>query len=428
MACCKTRPKTFTRPPDGGWGWFVVAGSLVTRLLIYGNLSLAGVIISSLQSSMPSTSAVDIVLVTSIYFGLMFFVCPIGIYFNDRYGTRPVMIIGSALSTIGLFLSFFAFNIYHLCISYGVLTGIGHGFLIATNLVMLARYFEKQFALATGIACTGAGLGYFLFPPMTQIFVDNYGLYGAFLILSAINSHAFACALVMRPINITCQDQEKQNTDVSTDRCCKTIIKGLGFQLLCTNHNFALLMMAAFIVDISYLISLTLIIPHAIDTGVAALKASFLVTAMGIASLSTRLVQGWFVDKGYIRPIYLLPIVLLIMGAAQLSIALISIFPAMVVSCVLLGACDGIYIPALFVGMKDIVGATNYSRGNGIALLAMGIAGIIGTQAGGWIFDSTGSFQIIFYLAAICSLVSAVLFCATAARVRKQDAYAVETI
>ncbi|XP_002735529.1 monocarboxylate transporter 10-like [Saccoglossus kowalevskii] len=111
---------------------------------------------------------------------------------------------------------------------------------------------------------------------------------------------------------------------------------------------------------------------------------------------------------------------MLIMGATQLAIGLTSLFPVMVVSCVIFGACDGIYVPALFVGVKDVVGATNYSRGNGITLLAMGIAGIIGTQAGGWIFDSTGSFQIIFYLAAICSLVSAVMFCATAARVRKK--------
>ncbi|XP_006820680.2 monocarboxylate transporter 13-like, partial [Saccoglossus kowalevskii] len=302
MTCFTNPVQTYAKPPDGGWGWVVICSSLTVRMLTMGVYAHAGVLIVAMQSTMVNNSVGEIVLVTSLYFGFMFFIGPIGIYLNDRYGTRPTMLIGATLSTIGLFLSSFAFNMYYLYISYGAITGTGHGFLLATSLPILSKYFDKHFASATGIACVGTGLGFFIFPPMTQFFVSKYGWRGSFIILSAINANTFACAAVMRPIIVTSQEQEKKNTDRIHYGRFKKILHGLGFQLLCTNHNFALMILGIFAGGISFIILLSLIMPYAVDIGIPELKASFLVTAVGIASLSIRLVQGWVVDRGYIRP------------------------------------------------------------------------------------------------------------------------------
>ncbi|XP_006814505.1 monocarboxylate transporter 12-like [Saccoglossus kowalevskii] len=420
MTCFTNPPQTYAQPPDGGWGWIVVCSSLTVRMMTLGVSAHAGVLIVALKSTMVNNSVVEIVLVTSLYFGFMCFIGPFGIYINDRYGTRPAMLIGATLSTIGLFLSSFAFNTYYLYISYGAITGTGHGFLIATNLPILSKYFDKHFATATGIACVGTGLGFFIYPPMTQFFVSKYGWRGSFLMLSAINANTFACAAVMRPIIVTSQEQEKKNTDRKTDGLFKTLVRSLGFRLLCTNLNFALMMLGVFAADMSFLIVISLTVPYAVDNGTPELKAPFLVTAVGIASLSTRLVQGWIVDKAYIRPICILPILMLTMGIAQLTIALTTMFPVLIVACVLVGACDGIYFPVYFVCMKVMVGVTNYSHANSMTLLAIGLAGILGSQSGGWIYDNTGSFKIVFYLCVVCNLVAALLYGIVAFRQRAQ--------
>ncbi|XP_006820679.1 monocarboxylate transporter 12-like [Saccoglossus kowalevskii] len=305
--------------------------------------------------------------------------------------------------------------------------GVGNGILLATSLPILSRYFDKRFALATSVAFVGNGLGMFIFSPLTQIFVTKYGLRGAFLILSAINANTIVCAIVMRPITVISQDLEKQNTE-SDNNYLKEFCQRLGFRLLCSNHAFALMMLAVFLGDTSYLISVTMIVPQAVDIGIPAMKASFLVTSLGIASLSTRVVLGWFVEKVYIRPAYILPIAMLTMGAAQVTIASITVFPVLIASCILIGVSDGVYFPLLFTSMKELVGATNYSLGNGITLLSVGIAGIVSSQAGGLIYDTTGSFKIVFYLAAILNLISALLFCVIAVRVCRSHAYDEKTM
>ena len=47
-------------------------------------------------------------------------------------------------------------------------------------------YFEKKRAFATGIAVCGSGLGTFLWAPLTQTLVDNFGWKISFLITGAI--------------------------------------------------------------------------------------------------------------------------------------------------------------------------------------------------------------------------------------------------
>nr|XP_006820681.1 PREDICTED: monocarboxylate transporter 12-like [Saccoglossus kowalevskii] len=365
MTCFTNPPLTYAKPPDGGWGWFVICSSLTVRMLTMGVFAHAGVLIVALKSTMVNNT-----------------VGPLGIYLNDRYGTRPAMLIGATLSTIGLFLSSFAFNMYYLYISYGVITGTGHGILIAACLPILSKYFDKHFATATGIACLGSGPSFFIFPPMTQFFVSKYGWRGSFIILSAINANTLACAAVMRPIIVTSQEQVKKNTNETSDGRFKRIVQRLGFRLLYTNHNFALMILAKFAANISFLTLLSLAIPYAVDNGIPELKASFPVTAVGIASLSTRLVQGWIVDKAYIRPICILPILMLTTGIAQLTIASTTMFPVLIVACVFIGACDGIYFPLHYVCMKIMVGVTNYSLANSMTLLVIGIAGVLGSQFG----------------------------------------------
>ncbi|XP_006812613.1 monocarboxylate transporter 12-like [Saccoglossus kowalevskii] len=377
------KPQTFDHPPDGGWGWCVLFSSMVVRLMAFGTSSLAGVIIRALQSTLTDNSAVDTIWVTSLYIGFSLCMCPVGAYFNDRYSTRPAMIIGATLSTVGLFLSFFASKVHYLHISYGVMTGIGHAFLHAAHLPILAKYFDKRFAFATGIACLGGDLGYFLFSPMIQLFVDKYGLRGAFLVMSAINAHAFACATVMRPINVISQDKVNPNPNESTNGCCKKIVHRLGFRLHCTHHGFALMMFATFFAALAYFSSLSLIIPHAVEIGVTELKATFLVATVGITSMAIKTIQGWCIDRYNIRALYLLPMLILMLGVSQLTMAVATTFPVMVVSCVLCGICNGVYSPSLYMSINEMVGATNFSRGNGIIVLYFGVAGIIGSQTGG---------------------------------------------
>lgn len=86
---------------------------------------------------------------------------------------------GSVISFIGFALSFYAKDVFTLCLTFGVLggnlnvqlnvdqsnvaffeiisQGIGYGFIYLPAIVMVASYFEEKRAFATGIAVCGSG-------------------------------------------------------------------------------------------------------------------------------------------------------------------------------------------------------------------------------------------------------------------------------
>ena len=53
-------------------------------------------------------------------------------------------------------------------------------------IVIVTMYFEKRRTFATGIAVCGAGVGTFLFAPLTKWLIDAYTWRGAFLIYAGM--------------------------------------------------------------------------------------------------------------------------------------------------------------------------------------------------------------------------------------------------
>ena len=75
----------------------------------------------------------------------------------QKYDCRTITIIGSILTAIGFILSYFAQNVLTLYVTFGLLGGIGFGFVFLPAIVTVGYYFEKRRAFATGIAVCGSG-------------------------------------------------------------------------------------------------------------------------------------------------------------------------------------------------------------------------------------------------------------------------------
>jgi MFS family permease len=53
-------------------------------------------------------------------------------------------------------------------------------------IVIVTMYFEEKRAFATGIAVCGAGIGTFIFSPLSAWLIDMYTWRGAFLIYAGL--------------------------------------------------------------------------------------------------------------------------------------------------------------------------------------------------------------------------------------------------
>ncbi|PVD27383.1 hypothetical protein C0Q70_12541 [Pomacea canaliculata] len=194
----KVRPVLAT-PPDGGWGWVVVASSFFISVLVDGVCFSMGIFFNPFREYFQATNA-ETAWVGAALNGTYLTIGPLVSATVNRYGCRPVAMVGCVVASAALFLSTFSPSIYVLIFVYGIMTGIGFGLVYLPAIVMVGYYFERRRALATGIACCGSGIGAFAFAPLCNYLLDLYGWKGATWILSGLVLHGVVFSLFYRPL------------------------------------------------------------------------------------------------------------------------------------------------------------------------------------------------------------------------------------
>lgn len=186
-------------PPDGGWGWVIVAASLVCNIIVDGIGYSFGIFLPEFVRYFDSPRS-KVSLVGSLLCGTYLCAGPIVSALTNKFGCRPVAITGSIISTIAFVLSVFAPSIDILILTYGVIGGFGFGMIYLPSIVSVGYYFERRRAVATGIAVCGSGIGTFIFAPLTKYLLDELDWKNAMFILAGIVFNGCVCGMLMRPL------------------------------------------------------------------------------------------------------------------------------------------------------------------------------------------------------------------------------------
>ncbi|XP_041373530.1 monocarboxylate transporter 14-like [Gigantopelta aegis] len=186
-------------PPDGGWGWVIVASSLVCNIIVDGIGYTFGILLLEFVDYFQASKS-KVSLIGSLQVGMYLCVGPIVSALTNRFGCRPVCITGSLVATTGFILSTFSPNVDILILTYGVMGGIGFGMMYLPAIVSVGFYFEKKRAIATGIGVCGSGIGMFIFAPLTRYLLDAYDWKSTILILAGIVFNGIVCGALMRPL------------------------------------------------------------------------------------------------------------------------------------------------------------------------------------------------------------------------------------
>lgn len=186
-------------PPDGGWGWVVVFGSFMIHIITDGMTYSFGLFYIEFLDYFNEGKGYTAWIV-SILVGATFASGPISSSFVNRYGCRAVTIAGSILAAGCITASIFAQNVLTLIITIGLGTGLGFGLIYLPAIVSVTTYFEAKRSLATGIAVCGSGFGTFVFAPLTENLIGNYGWRGAMLIIGGIVLNCAIFGAMFRPL------------------------------------------------------------------------------------------------------------------------------------------------------------------------------------------------------------------------------------
>ncbi|XP_067092989.1 monocarboxylate transporter 12-B [Osmerus mordax] len=186
-------------PPDGGWGWMIVAGCFLTTICTRAVTRCVSIFFVEFQLHFGKDYS-GTAWTHSLVDCTTMLCAPLGSFIGNRLSCRVTVVLGGLLSSAGLILSSFANSLEYLYLTLGVLTGLGFALSYTPAVAMVGSYFNERKALAYGIAMSGSGIGTFILAPAVQLLIEYYSWRGALLILGGFVSNLCVCGALMRPL------------------------------------------------------------------------------------------------------------------------------------------------------------------------------------------------------------------------------------
>lgn len=184
----------------GGAAWLVVMGAWCSSFCSYGWINSVGIFQEYYATGpLKEYSASQIAWIPSLQIFFMSFLGPImGVLF-DRYGPRPLLIVGSFMHVFGLMMASISTKYYQFLLSQGVCSAMGVAAVFIAAVSCISGWFDKRRGLAFGVLATGSSLGGVVLPIMITSLINTAGYgwamrTGAFVIMAFL----IVCTLTVK--------------------------------------------------------------------------------------------------------------------------------------------------------------------------------------------------------------------------------------
>ncbi|CAM4708979.1 hypothetical protein PO909_012923 [Leuciscus waleckii] len=427
------RKKGGVLPPDGGWGWMIVAGCFVVTVCTRAVTRCISIFFVEFQMHFGRDYS-GTAWIHSLVDCTTMLCAPLGSLIGNQLSCRVAVILGGFLASIGLVLSSFATSLEYLYLTLGAVTGLGFALCYTPAIAMVGIYFCERKALAYGIAMSGSGIGTFILAPVVQLLIEHYSWRGALLILGGFVSNLCVCGALLRPIIL----KEEEACPLAVDTECGYSIKSpaengvhtgnaAGDKLevnakqrcLQSMQEYHFLLMPDFMVlSGSFLLlasgcslPFVYLVPYALDVGVGHQHAAFLMSILGVIDIVGNITFGWLTDmrclKKYRNICYMFAVGM--EGLCCLFIPLLRTFVLLVPFSVLYGYFDGAYVALIPVVTSDVVGTTYLSSALGVVYFLHALPYLVSPPIGGWLVDTTGTYTATFFLSGFALIASSLL-------------------
>lgn len=379
------------------YGWWIVMAAFAVAVYVSGTLFFGFTAFLEPIIKEFGWGYAQVSLVVSLRGLEMGVFAPLAGFLADRYGSRKLVLFGSATVGLGLIL---------LSATRSLLSFYGAFFLIAfgaggcTSVVLMtavARWFRRDIGKALGLMACGYGAGGAMIPLMVWL-IDSYDWRTALVLVGlGMWSLGIPLSLVFRdapPLPEHGWADEGPSGpygDAEPAHRERDVPFGSSFKdkdFWCLNFAEALRMIALTGV-------VTHVMPYLGSLGMSRDKAGLVAAALPIASIAGRFGFGWLsdvVDKRYvmISSYGFMAAGLLAFTQAREALFLVpflSFFSPGFGGCMIVRGAM----------LREYFGMGSFGRLLGITMGTASLGGILGPPVAGWGFDQWGSFQPIWF-------------------------------
>jgi MFS family permease len=316
----------------------------------------------------------------------------------DRFGTVRVLCTGALLYASGLVLMAHATSGPVLDVSAGVLLGFGlSGCSFPVVLAAFGKILPPQWrSMSFGFGTAAGSFGQFLYSPVAVALMDQFGWQQALTIFAVT-------MLAVIPLSFALSTP---HSGASKHPSSQSLRQALGEAF--AHRSYVLLVIGYFTCGFQLQFITIHMPPYLIDRGLSAEVGGWTIATIGLFNVVGSLTSGWLGSRMPKR--YLLSIIYFTRALAIL--AFIS-FPVTPFTCIAFGAVMGLMWLSTVPPTNGIItlmfGTQWLATLSGFAFFSHQVGGFLGVLLGGIVFDRTGSYDAVWWLAILFGILSALI-------------------
>ncbi|HWP20595.1 MAG TPA: MFS transporter [Burkholderiaceae bacterium] len=374
----------------------VLVAACLISLLSFGVRSAFGLLTDPVSRELGTSREVYSIAIAlqNLFWGLA---QPVAGVISDRLGARRVLVMGAVLYAVGVAWMTVAASPVELYLSAGVLVGLGMGGAsYITVLAALGRAMpESHRSWALGLGTAAGSLGQFVIVPLAQAVIDAQGWHAGVWFLAG------AVALVLPAAWLIRGDRADRPASAEATQ------EGLAEVLLAAarHPSYLLLVGGFFVCGFQLAFITTHFPPYLADLGLRAEVASWAIALVGLFNvLGAYLAGAWggrYSKKNLLAAVYF--------ARAVVTVLFITT-PVTVASVLLFGAAMGVLwlsTAPLTSGLVATFFGTRYMATLfGFVFLSHQIGSFLGVWMGGYLFERTGSYEVVWWTCAVLAVVA----------------------
>jgi MFS family permease len=318
----------------------------------------------------------------------------------DRFGTTRSLIGGALIYAIGLVLMSYSTTPGMLTLSAGVLIGFGlSGASFPIVLAAFGKLMPPEWrSTAFGIGTAAGSFGQFLFSPLAVALMGTIGWHNALLVYACI-------VLLVLPLSIALatRGQTIGKADSAVPQSFRDAISEAF-----AHGSYVLLVLGFFTCGFHVAFITTHLPPYLVDKGLDASWGGWVVAFIGLFNIVGSLTAG--ILGGRLPKRYLLSFIYF---SRAIAISWFVSTPVTPTSAMIFGGAMGLFwlstVP-LTSGLVALMFGTRYMATLfGFAFFSHQVGSFLGVWLGGFLYERTGSYDVVWWLGAALGIVAAVL-------------------